>query len=156
VVTIPFVALRSPLSDAMESWLDTFRFVDVAFVVVPLIESNELIVDDADEMKPPVNVESPVTPRVDERVAAPAMLAVPVAVRFARERLPEIRPLPWTERNCVGVDVPNPRKPVDVNVLVAVPPKNACVAESCVVEALPLNCRRVVVALPGKRYAKVA
>ena len=36
---------------------------------------------------------------------------VPVAVRLARERLPEMRPLPWTERIWVGEVVPRPRLP---------------------------------------------
>jgi len=36
---------------------------------------------------------------------------VPVAVRLARERLPEMRPLPWTERIWVGELVPMPIDP---------------------------------------------
>ena len=40
------------------------------------------------------------------------MEAVPVAVRFASERLPEKRPLPWTERVEPGVVVPMPTFPV--------------------------------------------
>ena len=45
-----------------------------------------------------------------------------------------------------GDVVPIPSEPSDVNVDVAVPPKNALVAERSVVDALPLNSMREVVA----------
>jgi hypothetical protein len=40
------------------------------------------------------------------------VVAVPVAKRFARVRLPEKRPLPWTDKRLAGVDVPTPMLPV--------------------------------------------
>ena len=40
----------------------------------------------------------------------------------------------------LGVDVPIPTRPFERNVVVAVPPINAEYAESCVVDALALNC----------------
>jgi hypothetical protein len=41
----------------------------------------------------------------------PVNVIVPVAVRPATERLPEMRPLPWTESVVTGVVVPIPRSP---------------------------------------------
>ena len=40
------------------------------------------------------------------------MVTVPVAVRFASERLPEKSALPWRERSEDGVVVPMPTKPL--------------------------------------------
>jgi hypothetical protein len=53
----------------------------------------------------------------------------------------------FTERNAHGDDVPCPMNPFEKKVVVAVPPKYACVAEICVVEALPLRSISEVVAL---------
>ena len=56
-------------------------------------------------------------------------VTVPVAVRFASERLPEKSALPWRERREEGVVVPMPtlpevaRKSEDVAVMVSVPEK---------------------------------
>ncbi len=100
------------------------RLVDdaVAAEISPVVEA------------PPVKVERPVN------VEAPVTESVPVAVRLAPKTLPEKSPLPCTESVCEGEVVPRPRKPVAVKVEVAVPPKKAWVADSSVVEALPLNC----------------
>jgi len=46
---------------------------------------------------------------------------VPVAVRLARERVPEMRPFPWTERIWVGEVVPMPRLPTDVSLIFSFP-----------------------------------
>ena len=80
----------------------------------------------------------------------PVTVSVPVAVRFAVVRSPEKSPLPWTERLVEGVVVPMPSQPLEVKVEVAVAPNHAPLnTESSVVEALPLNERRVEVAFEG-------
>ena len=45
------------------------------------------------------------------KVETPVTESVPVAVMLAAERLPEKRPLPWTERSCEGEVVPMPTEP---------------------------------------------
>ena len=69
------------------------RFVVVAFVVVefPVMTRLPLIVEDAEERKPPESVERPVTPTVEENVAAPVTISVPVVV--APPRI--VRPVPF-------------------------------------------------------------
>jgi hypothetical protein len=61
-----------------------------------------------------------------------------------------------TESNAHGDDEPWPVNPAVVNVVVPVPPNSAKFAEIAVVDAPPRNERSVVVAFPGKRYAKFA
>ena len=53
---------------------------------------------------PPANVEV----AVEEALSWPWIFTVPVAIRFARVRFPEINPLPWTERSWAGEVVPTP------------------------------------------------
>src|SRR3989338_9618713 len=45
------------------------------------------------------------------KVETPETASVPVAVRFATERLPLTSPLPCTERSCEGEVVPSPTEP---------------------------------------------
>ena len=52
-----------------------------------------------------VKLVAPVTVR-------PEVVTVPVAVRLARERSPEMIPLPWTERVREGVEEPRPSLPL--------------------------------------------
>ena len=52
------------------------------------------------------------------------------------------------EKLAKGDVVPSPSAPVAVKVEVEIPPKYACVAESCVVEAFALNMMSVDVAFP--------
>ena len=47
----------------------------------------------------------------EETGRAVAKETVPEAVRVAAERLPEKRPLPWTERRDEGEEVPSPTFP---------------------------------------------
>ena len=81
--TSPLVALSKPPSDAMER-LEVKRLVDEAVVAKKLVVvACEVValravklpkVEEALVRMPPESVESPVTPRVEERVAAPAEL----------------------------------------------------------------------------------
>ena len=62
-----------------------------ALVVVALpLTSSVLETDRAVVEAPPENVERPVTPRVEDSVDAPVTANVPVAVRLAKVRLPEM------------------------------------------------------------------
>ena len=54
--------------------------------------------------------------------ARPAMFNVPVAFKFANAKLPEIMPLPCTDNCLEGVEVPTPKNPAEVIVVVPVPP----------------------------------
>ena len=54
------------------------------------------------------------TPKLPATVALPPIIAVPVAVRLAAERLPEKSPLPLTERICDGEVVPIPKRPAEL------------------------------------------
>lgn len=49
------------------------------------------------------------------RVERPVILAVPVAVRLARVRFPEIRALPCREKRLEGVEVPMPTLEFEVS-----------------------------------------
>ena len=80
--------------------VETYWVVLVALVVVAFqIERLVMVLVAWFTRSPPVSVERPVTE------------SVPVAVIFAAERLPEKRPLPWTERSCEGEVVPMPTLP---------------------------------------------
>lgn len=50
----------------------------------------------------------------------PEIEAVPVAVRLAKERLPENRPSPCTESCAHGVVLPMPMRPVELTKMVEV------------------------------------
>jgi hypothetical protein len=56
--------------------------------------------------------------KVDE--AVPETVRVPVAVRLAKETLPENRPLPWTERSEENVLVPMPNLPLPSNLALSI------------------------------------
>ena len=60
---------------------------------------------------------------------------------------------PFTSRELFGLAMPMPSAPVEVNVLVAVPPKNACVADSCVDDAPAPNFWSDVNVCTWLRYA---
>lgn len=67
-------------------------------------------------LAPPFSVAKLATERVLDRVEAPVIVAVPVAVKLARDRLPEKRESPWTESLDAGEVVPIPTLPELVTV----------------------------------------
>ncbi len=74
----------------------TIPLVVVDRLPTQLLPEIEMLVVEAPPFRVarPVKVEPPVTARVEERVVAPVMAAVPVAVKLARVKFPENSALP--------------------------------------------------------------
>jgi hypothetical protein len=102
-----------------------------------LVIAKDVDVADASEVRPE-------TVKLPEKIE---VAVVDVAVKKPASALVPRSELPLTESVRYGVVVPTPKNPAAVKVDVAVPPKNAWVAENFVVEALPLKLTSVVVEL---------
>ena len=76
-----------------------------AGVVVPMPTLPSVVAKYAEPVEPICVVEA------YPSVVSPVTLRVPVAIKLARETLPEKRPLPWTESLVAGVVVPMPTLP---------------------------------------------
>ena len=91
--------------------VEMYWFVLVALVVVAFQSERFVMVLEAWFTRmPPVNVARPVTE------------SVPVAVRLAALKLPEKRPLPWTESACEGEVVPMPMFPEESIIILSIVP----------------------------------
>ena len=98
-VLTPLMVSERP--DARFNPPETERFVVVAFVVV-LLTTERLVI-----VLVPLFANTP-----PESEVRPETLTVPVAMRLARVRLPEMRPDPCTERVAAGLVVPMPKLPI--------------------------------------------
>ena len=126
-VVVAFVAVKLvPVSVEKKPVVARMReekkFVVVAFPEVELLKVRFWKVLDARERRPPVAVVRPLIERVEPRVAAPRILAVPVAVRFVVLRFVAIV-VEATVRTPLNLALPTTSKMLPVVVVAEAPIK---------------------------------
>lgn len=133
-VVVAFVAVRADVETLWAMRLPTLAKVEANVSMMPVVrcpmdEKNEVVVAEVPVARAKVKFWSVLEPfaRMFPKVPCPVTEAfaeniVPVAVRLARERLPEMRPFPWTERFVEGVVVPTPTLPLVLKYRTFVPP----------------------------------